>query len=200
VIVITIFQSVAYTQIFNVNPIWIQQHVASEVGGFQVPVPWYQAVNSVSSIVFVPLLFWIWRQQGGRGHEPDELAKIGTGSWVAAASNLILVGAIVAAGGAHVNPIWPILYSAGLGICFLYYWPTLLALVSRTAPASVNATLMGLAFMSLFVANNLVGWIGSFYERMSPTQFWALHAAISAAGGLLVALIGRRLGRLLQPE
>jgi proton-dependent oligopeptide transporter, POT family len=121
VIVITIFQSIAYTQIFNVNPIWIQQHVAPEVGGFQIPVPWYQAVNSVSSIVAVPLLFWIWSRQGARGHEPDELAKIGTGSWAAAVSNLILVGAILAAGGAPVHPIWPALYSAGLGICFLYY-------------------------------------------------------------------------------
>ena len=54
--------------------------------------------------------------------------------------------------------------------------------------------------MSLFVANNLVGWIGGFYEKMSPAQFWAMHAAISAAGGLLVALIGRRLGGMLQPE
>jgi len=199
VIVITVFQTVAYSQVFNVSPIWIQQHVASHVGGFRIPVPWYQAVNAGSSIVFVPLLFWIWRQQAGRGREPDELAKIGTGSWVAAASNLILVAAILASGGAPIHPVWPILYCLGLGICFLYYWPTLLALVSRTAPASVNATLMGLAFMSLFVANTLVGWIGGFYEKMSPAQFWALHAAISAAGGLVVALIGRRLGRVLQP-
>ncbi|MEO5822464.1 MAG: peptide MFS transporter [Vicinamibacteraceae bacterium] len=199
VIVITIFQTVAYSQVFNVSPIWIQQHVALDVGGFRIPVPWYQAVNAGASIVFVPLLFWIWRRQALRGREPDELAKIGTGSWVAAASNLILVAAILTSGDAPVHPIWPILYSAGLGLCFLYYWPTLLALVSRTAPASVNATLMGLAFMSLFVANTLVGWIGGFYEQMSPAQFWAMHAAISAAGGLLVSLIGRRLGRLLQP-
>ena len=67
----------------------------------------------------------------------------------AAASNLILVAAIFASGGARVHPIWPFLYSAILGISFLYYWPTLLALVSRAAPAKVNATLMGLAFMSL---------------------------------------------------
>jgi len=138
--------------------------------------------------------------QARRGREPDELAKIGTGAWVAAASNLILVAASVAAGGTRVHPIWPMLYCAGLGISFLYYWPTLLALVSRAAPASMKATLMGLTFMSLFVANNLVGWIGSFYEKMSPAQFWGMHAAISAAGGLLVALIGRRLDRMLQPE
>jgi POT family proton-dependent oligopeptide transporter len=31
---------------------------------------------------------------------------------------------------------------------------------------------MGLTFMSLFISNNLIGWIGGFYERMCPAQFW----------------------------
>jgi POT family proton-dependent oligopeptide transporter len=197
VIIITIFQSTAFYQVFNVNPIWIQQHVALEVRGFRIPVPWFQSINSVFSILSVPLLFWIWRQQALRRREPDELAKIGIGAWIAAASNLILVAAIFASGDALVHPIWPFLYSAGLGISFLYYWPTLLALVSRAAPAKVNATMMGMAFMSLFISNNLIGWIGGFYEKMSPVQFWAMHAAIAAGGGLFVVLFGRRLNRAL---
>jgi POT family proton-dependent oligopeptide transporter len=197
VMIITIFQSTAFYQVFNVNPIWIQQHVALEVGGFRIPVPWFQSINSIFSILCVPVVFWIWRQQALRRREPNEVAKIGTGAWIAAASNLILVATIVASGGAPIHPIWPFLYSAGLGISFLYYWPTLLALVSRAAPAKVNATLMGLAFMSLFISNNLIGWIGGFYEKMSPAEFWAMHAAIAAGGGLLVVLFGRRLSRTL---
>jgi POT family proton-dependent oligopeptide transporter len=199
VMVITIFQSTSYYQIFNVNPIWIQQHVALGVAGFRIPIPWYQSINSVFSILGVPLLFWIWRNQASRRREPDDLAKIGTGAWIAAASNLLLVGAIFASGGTPVHPIWPFLYSAALGISFLYYWPTLLALVSRAAPAKVNATMMGLAFMSLFISNNLIGWIGGFYEKMSPAEFWAMHAAIAAGGGLLVLLFGRGLSRVLHP-
>jgi POT family proton-dependent oligopeptide transporter len=199
VMIITVFQSTAYYQLYNVNAVWIQQHVALDIGAFRIPVPWYQSVNAIFSILGVPLLFWIWKRQAARGNEPGDLAKIGTGAWIAAASNLVLVGAISASGGAPVHPIWPFLYSAGLGIAFLYYWPTLLALVSRAAPAKVNATLMGLAFMSLFVSNNLIGWIGGFYEKMSPAGFWAMHAAIGAAGGLLVLLSGRRLSRVLQP-
>ena len=199
VMIITIFQSTAFYQVFNVNPIWIQQHVALDLGGFRIPVPWFQSINSIFSILCVPVVFWIWRQQALRRREPNELAKIGAGAWIAAASNLILVAAIFASGGALVYPIWPFLYSAGLGISFLYYWPTLLALVSRAAPAKVNATLMGLAFMSLFVSNNLIGWIGGFYEKMTPAQFWTMHAAIAASGGLLVVLFGRPLGRALHP-
>jgi POT family proton-dependent oligopeptide transporter len=199
VMIITILQSTSYLQIFNVNPIWIQQHVALDVGSFRIPVPWYQSMHSVFTILGVPLLFWIWRHQATRGREPNELRKIGTGAWIAAASNLILVAAIVASGGAPVHPMWPIFYGAGLGIAFLYYWPTLLALVSRAAPAKVNATLMGLTFMSLFIANNLIGWLGGLYEKMGPTRFWAMHAVIAAGGGFFVMLFGRRLSHVLHP-
>ena len=83
------------------------------------------------------------------------------------------------------------------GIAFLYYWPTLLALVSRKAPAQVNATMMGVAFMSIFVSNILIGWLGAFYERMTPLGFWGLHAAIAAIGGVLVIVCGKWLSRTL---
>jgi POT family proton-dependent oligopeptide transporter len=43
----------------------------------------------------------------------------------------------------------------------------------------------------------LIGWIGSYYERMPPADFWAMHAAIAAAGALLVVVFGRRLSRAL---
>jgi POT family proton-dependent oligopeptide transporter len=82
-------------------------------------------------------------------------------------------------------------------IAFMYYWPTTLALVSRAASAKVNATMLGIAYMSLFVSNNVIGWIGEFYERMTPLEFWSLHAAIAAAGGLVVFLLGRWVGRVL---
>jgi POT family proton-dependent oligopeptide transporter len=199
VIAITVFQSIGYYQLANVLPVWIQQHVALGTSGFSIPIPWYQSIDPLFSILGVPLLFWIWRRQAIRSREPGDLGKIGFGAWLCAAGNLILVGAIVAAGGAPVHPVWPFLYCAVQGIAFLYYWPTLLALVSRAAPAKVNATMLGVAFLSIFVANNLIGWIGTFYEKMRPVEFWALHAAIAATGGVLVMLLGSRLSRVLVP-
>ena len=66
-------------------------------------------------------------------------------------------------------------------------------------PAKVNATLMGLVFMSLLVSNTLIGWIGGFYEKMTPAEFWAMHAAIAGGGGLLVLLFSRQIDRALHP-
>jgi POT family proton-dependent oligopeptide transporter len=96
-----------------------------------------------------------------------------------------------------MSPLWPLLYVSGLGVAFLYYWPTMLALVSHRAPQRVNATLIGLVYVSLFIANMIIGWIGGFYERMSPASFWALHGAIAAAGGVVVVLLGGLLRRTL---
>src|SRR6201988_3454333 len=75
VMIITIFQSTAFYQVFNVNPIWIQQHVALNLGRFRIPVPWFQSVNSLFSIIGVPLVLWIWSRQAKRRREPDDLAK-----------------------------------------------------------------------------------------------------------------------------
>jgi POT family proton-dependent oligopeptide transporter len=199
VMVIAVFQSVAYYQVSNVFPVWVQGHVSLGVGGFTIPIPWFQSIDPLFSIVGVPLLFSLWRWQGSRGGEPSDLGKIGTGAWVCAASNLILVGAIALFGG-RVHWIWALLYCGGLGIAFLYYWPTLLALVSRAAPAKINATMMGVCFLVLFLSNNIIGWIGTFYEKMSPIAFWSLHAGISAVGGILVIVLGPTLRRILEPR
>jgi len=200
VIAITIFQSISQYQEFNVFPVWIQQHVAREVAGYTIPIPWYFSLESLTSILVAPLLFLLWRWQASRRREPGDLSKIGIGAGLAVVTNLFLVVPILVSPGARIHPLWPALYCVGTGISFMYYWPTTLALVSRAAPAKVNATMLGIAYMSLFVSNNLIGWIGGFYERMTPAAFWALHAAIAAAGGVIVLLLGRSIARLLRAD
>ena len=160
-------------------------------------MPWFQSIDALVSILAVPVLFWLWRLQATRRGESGELTKIGIGAWIAAASHLILVAAIVSANGrTHPSNLADTL-RRGNGRGF----PLLLAHItgagSRAAPARVNATMMGIAFLSLFLANNIIGWIGGFYQRMGPAPFWLLHAAIACTGGLLVLLFGRRLRRAL---
>ena len=192
---ITIFQSVAYYQNTNINLIWIDQVVDLDVLGFHVPVAWFNSVDSLVSILAVPGLLAVWRYQEARGVEPGDIAKIGIGAWIAALANLLLVGGCLLGG--RVSILFPTAYDILLGIAFLYYWPTLLAVVSRTAPVSVRATLMGAVFLSLFVGDFVVGWLGEYYETMSHAAFWAMHAGIAAMGGVLALMLNRPLKALL---
>ena len=191
---LTIFQSVAYYQNTNLGLVWIDANVDLNLFGFSVPVAWFNSVDSFSSIVAVPFLFALWKWQAARGSEPGDLGKIAVGAWLAAGANIVLVAASLLN---RPSVIFPFAYNIIHGVAFLYYWPTLLALVSRAAPATTKATLMGAVFLTLFVGNLTVGWLGGFYERMTPIAFWATHAAIAAVGGLLTMLIKEPLKRAL---
>jgi POT family proton-dependent oligopeptide transporter len=198
VLVISTFQSISYFQSFNTALVWIQDHVNLDVGGFAIPPPWFNSVDPVFSILGVPIVFALWHWQSRRGGEPGDLAKIGIGAWLAVFANLILVAAIAAFGNDGLSPFWPFLYYAMHGFAFLWYWPTVLSLVSRVAPAAVNSTMMGVAFLTLFVASIVMGRLGGFYEALGPLQFWMLHAAIPAIGGLAVLAFGGALSRALK--
>lgn len=194
VMALTIFQSVAYYQNSDVGMVWIDHDVNLNLWGFHVPAAWFNSIDPLASMLAVPLLLWYWRAQALRGREPGEVGKIAVGAAIACAANLLLV-----AGCAFLKPvpaIVPVIYDTLLGIGFLYYWPPLLALVSREAPPRVRATLMGTAFLSLAVADFLVGQIGAWYGHMTPLQFWTLQAGIAGIGAVVAMVLTRPLERL----
>lgn len=198
---IGVFPQIAYYQLANVLPIWLQQHADMSAGNFLVPIPWFQSIDPFFSIISLPLLFALWGWQGrDTGREPTELWKIAMGSFICGGANLLLVAVIAAYGLAKVPWVWPFLFCAVQGVGFMYFWPPLLALVSRTAPSKINATMMGSSFLVLFVGNNLIGWIGTYYEQLGPAAFWTLHAAIGATGGVLALVFRGTFGRVLEPQ
>src|SRR6185369_17045192 len=90
VMLITVFQSIAYYQIGNIGLVFINDHVDMTLLGFKIPVAWFSSLDSFVSIIAVPPLFALWRWQASHGGEPDEMAKIATGAWMAVAANLVV--------------------------------------------------------------------------------------------------------------
>jgi POT family proton-dependent oligopeptide transporter len=56
---------------------------------------------------------------------------------------------------------------------------------------------MGMVFLSLFVADFLVGWLGGFYEHLGPSGFWTLNVVIGVIGAALAFALQRPLERVL---
>ena len=198
VMAISMFQTITYDQCFNIGMIWISGHVdlATPIG--RVPVAWFTAIDSFASIVAAAALIVVWRWQAARGTEPGDIAKIGIGAALAAGSAALLAFGAWLSGDGKTSAFIPLMAFVGMGFAFIYYWPPLLGLVCRSAPPQINSTMMGLAFTSIFIADMFMGWAGTFYERMSPPTFWALHAALAAIGALIVAAFGRSLDRALR--
>jgi POT family proton-dependent oligopeptide transporter len=189
---------VAQSQIWNTYNLWARDHVDLVIGTFTMPVPWLQAIDALGVLVLVPVVLRWWRWQAARGAEPDLLAKLGWGcvlfgvavAWLAAAQ-------LVASTGQRVPLIWAIGYHFLAGIGYIYFAPTAVTLYSRSAPATVNALMVGIYYVAIFAGSAISGRLGGLYERVSGGEFWGLHALVAVAGGVLVFAFAPQLRREL---
>jgi proton-dependent oligopeptide transporter, POT family len=196
-VVITLYLA-SVGQAGSIYLLWVREHVERTVLGLTLPVTWLLSATAFISILLPALLLRLWQWQARRGREPSLLAKIGIGCAIGALACLVLVvlALIIEAGGRVAWP-WLLIHHLIVAVAYLFIWPVGMALFSRAAPAAVNATFIGVFFMSAFLANNLVGWLGGFYEKMAPSQFWLLHAGLGAAGAAIVLVLHRPLARAL---
>nr|MEA2797776.1 proton-dependent oligopeptide transporter, family [Phenylobacterium sp.] len=184
---------VAQSQVWNTYNLWVRDHVELRVAGFTVPVPWLQALDGLSPFICLPPMLLFWRWQAARGREPNEFIKAAIGCFIFGASTLWLAGAPFVTDAAGRTPLlWAVAFHFASNLGWLYFTPTMTALVSRTAPAPVNATMMGVYQLSVFLGSTISGRMGALYETLTASQFWALHAGVVAAGGVILLLIGAR--------
>lgn len=197
---IAILPAAVYNQQFTVGILFIEASVERFMFGWPMPSASFNALDGFFCILVVPPLIALWRWQAKRGREPGDIGKIAIAYLVFAAANLLMiVPASFADAGAKVGLIWPLASFLLNAIAFIYYWPTLLALFSRAAPAQVSATMMGVLFASTFVGNTLSGTLAGLWEGMSHARFFALHAGLAIGPMLAMLLIARPIARLLAP-
>ena len=200
VILLSILPSIAYPMIWNIGIVWIDQHVDLHTALGAVPATWFNSVDAFASIVVAAPLIALWAWQARRRQEPGDLTKIAIGSAIVGASALLLTaGSALAGDGAKVSVWWALACYFGMGTAFMWYWPQTLALVSQSAPPKINATMVSASFLALFIGSTLMGWVGSFYDQMSPAAFWAVDAAIGFAGAAIAFAARRPLMRVLDP-
>lgn len=195
VIGITVFQSTAYSQSGNVGLVWISEHVDLHTPLGRLPEPWFPSIDALSGILAVPLLIWAWK--GLKGFAPAPLTKIALGAAIASGASLLLAAGAAQSAGHQASLLWPVLAYCAFGVGYMHYWPTCLALIAQSAPAHMKATMISVSFLGFFVANLLVGYIGTYYEPLGPLAFWIFNASIAATGSLLALLSRGRLTRIL---
>jgi POT family proton-dependent oligopeptide transporter len=193
VILLLLAYNLPFGQGYNVFPLWISEAADLHVSGsFTMPVPWYLASDGFITVASTPIVLALWRRQAARGVEPGEITKIAIGCGMMAVADLLLTGFSLLSPTPHrLFFAWGFLYFLVSSSSYLFTMPILLALVSKAAPPRLIATLMGVAYAGLFVANIGGGWIGRFYATTSHASFWGGQAAI-AVSGVIMALLFRR--------
>ena len=187
---------IAQSQVWNVYNLWVRDHVEMVVGGWQVPIPWFQALDAIAPGLLLPPTLWLWRRQARRGAEPDAITKMAIGCLIFGAGMVWL-----AASGSIFGNRVPLLWAVGfhlLSNCgWVFFTPIAVGLYARAAPKSLNAMMIGVNSLAVFVGSTISGRIGGLYEVWSPGRFWLLHAGIIAGGALLLLMLRPAVRRML---
>ena len=184
---------IAQSQVWNTYNLWVRDHVELQIGSFNVPVPWLQALDGLVPFVCLPPMLMFWRWQASRGREPGEFVKAAIGCFIFSAATFWLAAAGLFTDAHGRTPLlWAVVFHFASNLGWLYFTPTMTALFSRAAPKSVNATMIGVYNLAVFLGSTISGRLGSLYETLPASQFWAVHAALVSLGGLIMLAIGLR--------
>ena len=188
-------------QIFNAYLVWAEKSADLLFFGKKMPTTWLITLDSILSVSCLAGAVVFWRLWSKKFPEPAEITKLGIGSLIAVTGFISLaIGATIAASsGGKVSIGWLITFHLLNSIGFANVFPVSLALYARVAPAALSATIIGIYYLAFFAANNLVGWIGGFLEKMPVTQFWLMHSALAGTAGIIFLIAGRLFGHLLAP-
>lgn len=170
-------------EIFNAYLVWADQHFELTFFGMRVPTTWMITIDATFSFSMLVAVAAFWALVGKRtGKEPDELGKMVIGCIFSVAAGLCLYIAALTQGSGKIGLFWPVAFHLINSIAFAHILPVSLALFTRLAPRALNASVVGIYYLSFFLANYAVGTIGGWYATMPTPQFWLLHVASAAIG------------------
>ena len=188
---------IAQSQVWNVYNLWVRDHVDLGILGWQMPVPWLQALDAIAPGLLLPPTLWLWRRQARRGTEPDAITKMALGCLIFGSGMVWLAVSGLVFGTARVPLLWAVTFHLLSNWGWVFFTPIAVGLYARAAPKSLNAMMIGINSMAVFVGSTISGRIGGLYDVWSADRFWLLHAGIVAGGALLLLAMRPAVRRLL---
>jgi proton-dependent oligopeptide transporter, POT family len=191
-----------YEQQGNTIALWADEHTDRTIDLLfwrgEIPTTWFQAFNPFMIFAFTPFVVALWARQARRAAEPSTLTKMALGCFGCAAANGIMALAALYAGPDKASWLWLAAYFVVITLGELYISPIGLSLVSKVAPASHLAMMMGVWLATSFTGNFLAGYLGSFWSSMQKPAFFVMIAAVAFAAGVAIWAFNRPLHAALR--
>lgn len=159
---------IAFEQAGSSINVFTERNTDRMVLGFEVPATWFQSINAGLIFILAPLFAAIWTGLGRRRLNPSQPVKIGLGLLFLGVGYIFMVWA----GQAALGPV----AKASLWLVVATYFfhtvgelclsPTGLSYVTKVAPVRFVSLLMGIWFISSFIANLGGGLVASKVEAI----------------------------------
>jgi POT family proton-dependent oligopeptide transporter len=163
----------------------------------QIPFTWFQSLNPFVIFVGTPMVLALWRRQGA--HQSSPTMKMAIGCMLMTVANLLM--AFAAGAGGKTHWLWLAAYFIILTVGEIYLYPACLSLFSKVAPLRIASLMMGMVFLPNFLGGGfLQGWLGTFWDKMDKSAFFAMIAALATVAGLIIWAFDRPLRPFLREK
>jgi POT family proton-dependent oligopeptide transporter len=176
---------IAFEQAGSSINVFTEQKTDRFIAGWEVPATWFQSVNAGLIFLMAPLFAALWTGLGRRKLNPSQPLKIALGLLFLGVGYVFMVwaGKISLVPGAKAS-MWLIILT--------YFWhtvgelclsPTGLSYVTKAAPVRFVSLLMGIWFVSSFIANLGGGLVASKVEAIESGKLQLPWYSIVKFGG-----------------
>ena len=202
---------IAFEQAGSSLNIFTEQNTDRVIFGFEVPATWFQSINPLLIFILAPFFAWTWTALGKRRLNPIQPLKIAMGLILLGFGYVFMVfaGKITVGGAAKASMFF---------ILMTYFWhtvgelclsPTGLSYVTKVAPVKFVSLLMGIWFVSSFIANLGGGLVAAQVEAVETgkiklwwsfggqADFFFLFVVTSVGAGVLILILTPLLRKLI---
>jgi proton-dependent oligopeptide transporter, POT family len=173
------------------------------IGDWTVPTSWFQSVNPLFIVLLGPVFTILWTWLGKRGKEPNTIIKMALGMILLGIGFFLMIGAALERGGdtadtaVKANLMWLVgtylIHTMG-ELCLS---PVGLSMVTKLAPLRLGSLMMGVWFLSSFIANFLSGYLVQFFASMGALTIFTIISGVVIGLGLVVLIISNQLKKMM---
>lgn len=175
--------------------LYTDKYINRTVSEFLIPTSWFQSVNPLFIVLLAPLFTMLWLRLAKNGKEPSTPVKMGLGMILLGLGFMLMVGAVFERGGdipnenIKANILW-LLGTYLIHTCGeLCLSPVGLSMMTKLAPVKLASMMMGIWFLSSFIANQLAGLTMGVVEKIGNLQVFAgIGIGVALMGIILIAL------------
>jgi POT family proton-dependent oligopeptide transporter len=179
--------------------LYTDSYIDRTVFGWTIPTSWFQSVNPLFIVLLGPIIANIWMNLAKKGKDLSIPVKMSLGMILLGVGFMFMLGAVLERGGESADPsikaalYWLILTYFFHTVGELCLSPIGLSMITKLAPVQYASMLMGVWFLSPFLAQILGGYIASYVETLGAFKIFGLIAAFVILAGIVLFTLSRKL-------
>ncbi len=196
-IIFWIFWYLAYLPVYyywaeNMN--WV-------IGGYQVPVTWFDSANALICIALGPVMAAFWMKLSRRPQGDISLfRKTGIGIGILGLSYLFYAFIDITRGDAKASVLWLILFAVFLTLGEMFFSPLGNSFISKYSPSKYLGIMMSVWSIGTFIAAKLYGYAYGFLfgGNFKFTVACNIVAAIAFGASVVLFVMDKKLSALVE--